>query len=144
MFMPFQSTRKPARGAPPRVNRSQRRNCASTALKLIHGHVKPPALSEDSRILTVSARVRGALRTASALPSPWPSPTGRGNSRRQVFGCSGGRRADTALGCAESQRRILPLPKGEGWGEGEGDARRCEPRRHFPRSLRIARGTVWL
>src|SRR5437773_5693660 len=33
------------------------------------------------------------------------------------------RRADTALGCAESQRRILPLPEGEGWGEGEGDAR---------------------
>jgi len=66
------------------------------------------------------------------------------------------RRADTALGCAENQRRILPLPGGpvlrsspvehgpvlrtpvgilqaagrsstaeggEGWGEGEGDAR---------------------
>src|SRR6059036_2431184 len=26
------------------------------------------------------------------------------------------RRADTALGCAESQRRILPLPEGEGRG----------------------------
>jgi len=33
------------------------------------------------------------------------------------------RRADTALGCAESQRRILPLPEGEGWGEGKCDAR---------------------
>src|SRR5438093_314839 len=33
------------------------------------------------------------------------------------------RLADTALGCAERQRRILPLPKGEGWGEGGGDAR---------------------
>src|SRR6185503_277165 len=27
------------------------------------------------------------------------------------------RRADTALGCAERQRRILPLPEGEGWGK---------------------------
>src|SRR5881275_3128977 len=33
------------------------------------------------------------------------------------------RRADTALGCSESQRRILPLPEGEGRGEGKGDAR---------------------
>src|SRR5437773_3158133 len=37
------------------------------------------------------------------------------------------RRADTALGCAERQRRILPLPEGvpegEGRGEGKGDAR---------------------
>src|SRR5439155_17178883 len=33
------------------------------------------------------------------------------------------RRADAALGCAESRRRILPLPEGEGRGEGEGDAR---------------------
>jgi hypothetical protein len=32
------------------------------------------------------------------------------------------RRADTALGFAESQRKILPLPEGEGWGEGNGDA----------------------
>ena len=29
------------------------------------------------------------------------------------------RRADTALGCAESQRRTLPLPEGEGRGEGK-------------------------
>jgi len=33
------------------------------------------------------------------------------------------RRADTALGCAESQRWILPLPEGEGRGEGKVDAR---------------------
>ena len=33
------------------------------------------------------------------------------------------RRPDTALGCAESQRRNLPLSEGEGWGEGEGDGR---------------------
>ena len=31
--------------------------------------------------------------------------------------------ADSALGCAERQRRILPLPEGEGRGEGKGDAR---------------------
>src|SRR5213593_1015827 len=33
------------------------------------------------------------------------------------------RRADPALGCGESQRRILPLPEGEGRGEGKGGAR---------------------
>ena len=36
------------------------------------------------------------------------------------------RRADPAPGCAEGQRRILPLPEGpegEGRGEGKGDAR---------------------
>jgi len=32
------------------------------------------------------------------------------------------RRADTAPGFAERQRRILPLPQGEGRGEGKGDA----------------------
>jgi hypothetical protein len=30
-------------------------------------------------------------------------------------------RADTALGFAEGQRRILPLPEGEGRAEGKGD-----------------------
>ena len=34
------------------------------------------------------------------------------------------RRADTALSCAERQRKILLLPKGEGQGEGKVDARR--------------------
>ena len=29
------------------------------------------------------------------------------------------RRADSALSCAKSQRRILPLPEGEGRGEGK-------------------------
>ena len=32
------------------------------------------------------------------------------------------RRADTVRGCDENQRRILPLPEGEGWGEGEADS----------------------
>src|SRR5439155_2602335 len=32
-------------------------------------------------------------------------------------------RANTAMGCAESQRMILPLPEGEGRGEGKVDAR---------------------
>src|SRR5207249_1000773 len=35
--------------------------------------------------------------------------------------------ADTALGFAESQRRILPLPRGEGGGEGNRDACGTEP-----------------
>ena len=33
------------------------------------------------------------------------------------------RRAETALGFAEGQRRILPLPEGEGRGEGKRDIR---------------------
>src|SRR5436309_5409178 len=58
-------------------------------------------------------------RTASRFPSPKPPPTGRGNSRRPGSVVREVRRADTTLGCAESQRRILPLPEGEGRGEGK-------------------------
>jgi len=42
------------------------------------------------------------------------------------------RRADTALGSAERQRRILPLPKREGRGEGKGDARGANGIGTFP------------
>ena len=62
-------------------------------------------------------------RTASRFPSSLTLSHGEreqpaaGPVVREV------RREDTALGCAESQRRILPLPEGEGWGEGEADSR---------------------
>src|SRR5439155_26214317 len=86
-------------------------------------HGKPPALPEDSRSSTISGKVPVAMSNGKPVPLTLTlshgerEPPAAGSVLREV------RRADTALGCAESQRRILPLPEGEGWGEGKGDAR---------------------
>src|ERR1051326_7347119 len=55
------------------------------------------------------------------------------------------RRADTAMGSAEGQRRILALPEGEGRGEGNEmwpPQRSDEKRPHFSRKEPRANGEV--
>src|SRR5256885_10890926 len=95
-------------------------DCSSRREKA-HCLGKPPTPPEDSRSSTISGMVRVAV--SNGAPTPLTLTHGEreqsaaGSVVREV------RRADTALGCSESQRRILPLPEGEGWGEGEGDAR---------------------
>ena len=77
----------------------------------------------DSRSSTISERVQVAESNGKPIPLTLTLSHGEreqpaaGSLVREV------RRADTALGCAESQRRILPLTEGEGWGAGKGDAR---------------------
>src|SRR6266567_6799794 len=50
----------------------------------------------------------------SCSPSPRPSPLGRG----RIASRSG--TGHDALVCLETRATWLPLPKGEGWGAGEG------------------------
>src|SRR2546425_4473713 len=84
-----------------------------------------PALPEDSQSPTISGMVRVAVSNASLIPltltlSRWEREQPAANQVvREVC------RADTAPGCAEGQRRILPLLWGEGRGERKGDARRA-------------------
>ena len=44
------------------------------------------------------------------FPSPWPSPSGRGNSAHREWKADGS-------GLFSAARMVHPLPKGEGWGE---------------------------
>src|SRR5437867_7049304 len=82
-----------------------------------------PAPPEDSQSSTVPGMVRVALSNRTPIPLTLTlSPREReqsatGSISQEV------RRADTALGFADRQRNILPLPKGEGRGEGNGDVR---------------------
>ena len=104
-------------------NQSGRPLARSSDFGFYHCHGKPRALQEDSRNSPISGRVRVAVSNGKTIPLTLTLSHGEreqpaaGSLVREV------RRADTALGCAESQRRILPLPEGEGRGEGEGDAR---------------------
>ena len=98
----------------------------------------PSALPEDSRSSTIAGMVRVAVSNGDPIPLTLTLSHGEreqpaaGSIVREV------RRADTALGCAERQRRILPLHalpfpspltplpsdgRGEDRGEGKGDAR---------------------
>src|SRR5437867_10997174 len=77
---------------------------------------KPPPPPEDSRSSTISGMVRVAVSNGAPIPVTLTLSHGEreqsaaGSVVREV------RRADTALGCAESQRWILPLPEGVGRG----------------------------
>src|SRR6266511_1932237 len=66
--------------------------------------------------------VRVAVSNGNPIPLTLTLPRGEGTAAaasivREV------RRADTALGFAEKQRSLRPLPQGEGRGEGKRDAR---------------------
>src|SRR6185369_3411658 len=52
-------------------------------------------------------------------PSPQPSPLGRGRPRSQSSETVEGIHLIVAAYCNERRITIHPLPKGEGWGEGE-------------------------
>src|SRR5437667_4250649 len=56
-------------------------------------------------------------------PSPQPSPAGRGSHHSQWWNSPG----DTN---SQMQRAVLPLPEGEGWGEGE-ETTECPETRHL-------------
>ena len=58
------------------------------------------------------------MTTGNARPHPSPLPRGAGTA----VGCLGrcnGRSTNPVAGCLKRRRMILPLPGGEGWGEGE-------------------------
>src|SRR2546422_3602057 len=108
---------------PSRRRFGERPRCFSSEhFRALHCHGKPPALPEESRSSTIPGRVRVALSKGKPIPLTLTLSHGEreqpaaGSVVREV------RRADTALGCSESQRGILPLPEGEGRG-GKGDAR---------------------
>ena len=76
------------------------------------------------------------VRAATILPHPNPLPLGEGTAiKHHQF--SNGRSANSDWGNFKNQPRILPLPAGEGRGEGEGLDRL--PR---PGSEEISRGPI--
>src|SRR5437773_5320037 len=109
--------------AEPRSGPGDRRNLESSVFILImiaccsrrkkpHYPGKPPTLPEDSRRSTISRMVA----VSNGNPIPLTLPLSHGEREQSAAGSvvREVRRADTVLGCAESQRKILPLPKGEG------------------------------
>ena len=61
------------------------------------------------------------MEIANRSPSPQPSPAGRG-------GAAGRAGAIGALLWFAAARQVLPLPAGEGWGEGENVPEPCTGR----------------
>src|SRR6266702_955111 len=95
-----------------------------TGSRIAHNRLgKPPALPEDSPSSTILGMVRGVESNPNPIPLTLTLSHGEREQSATASVAREVRRAHSALGCAERQRRILPLPEGEGWGEGKGDAR---------------------
>src|SRR6266498_3326804 len=74
---------------------------------------KPSALLEDSHSSTTSGMVRVAVSSGDPIPLTLTLSHGEREQSATGWVIREVRRADSALGCAERQRRILPLPEGE-------------------------------
>jgi hypothetical protein len=69
------------------------------------------------------AKLRDLIQATEKTASGSPSPSGRGSSGIQFVDKSNARGTDAALQLRDQRDSILPLPKGEGRGEGKGTAR---------------------
>src|SRR5882724_5520406 len=79
---------------------------------------KLPALPEDSQGSIVPGMVGAAVLKGTPIPLTLTLSHGVREQPAAGWIVREVRRADTALGFAGWQWRILPLPKGAGWGEG--------------------------
>src|SRR6266545_1214359 len=105
-----------------------------------HRVAKPPALPEDSQGSTVSGMVGVAVSNGNPIPLTLTLSHGEREYTAAGWFVREVRRADTTLGCAERQRRIPPLPEGEGRGEGKGDGRCASRVGAFPNVCRFPEG----
>jgi hypothetical protein len=80
-------------------------------------------LPEDLQISPVAGKDRVAVLIGNPIPLTLTLSRGERGQAAADSNIREVRRPDTALSFAERQRSILPLPKGEGRGEGKRAAR---------------------